>query len=322
MQKQSSKIAVLDTGYDHYQYESDLLAQAGYELKVYQGSNDDHDAKIRFAADAAGLFVRWTQIDEVFITACPNLKVIIRYGAGYENIDINAASHKNISVANVGGYGNHSVSDHALSLIYANTRGLFRGNANFQSLFGSAPFDDMFELHRKTLGIIGLGRIGGTLANKAVGLFKNVIASDPYIPDSRFNDLSVEKVNLEDLLQQSHVISIHCNLTPETTHLINNKAFSKLGQKPYIINTARGPVIDTKALLKALENGQVRGAGLDVFDSELPAKIDQRILNHPRIIATGHYAWYSENSVDELQKRAAHNMASLLKGNKIEDCLN
>jgi D-3-phosphoglycerate dehydrogenase len=149
-----------------------------------------------------------------------------------------------------------------------------------------------------------------------------VLASDPYIPDSRFRKLGVQKETLEGLLRQSHVISIHCNLTSETRHLIDSKAFDQMDQRPFLINTARGPVIETGALLQALDKEKVRGAGLDVFDSDLPSEIDPRIPDHPRIIATGHYAWYSENSLDELQKRAAQNMVALLRNEKIEDSLN
>ncbi len=322
MQHHTSKIAILDAGYDHYHYEKELLSRAGYELHVYRGNREDHQGKTNFASDAVGMFVRWTNIDAAFIGKCPKLQVIIRYGAGYENIDLEAASSANVKVANVGGYGNHSVSDHALSMIYASVRGLFQGTATFRDQFGKAPFPEIFELHRKTLGIIGLGRIGGTLAKKAGGLFNRVIASDPYIPDARFTNLGVEKVDLENLLRQSHVISIHCNLTPETRQIIDSKAFGMMDQRPFLINTARGPVIETGALLQALDDGKVRGAGLDVFDSELPAEIDPRITDHPRIIATGHYAWYSENSLDELQKRAAQNMVALLRGETIEDRLN
>ena len=305
MKTEIRRIAVLDRGYKHYNFERKLLSGHGYELDLYEGDDADYSAKIKFASDAVGMFVRWTRIDEAFLIKCPKLEVIVRYGTGYENIDLKAATRAGVRVANVGGYGNHSVSDHALSLIYASIRGLFPGTAGLRENFTKAPYPRIFELHRKTLGIIGLGRIGGTLAGKAAGLFQKVLASDPHIPDSRFRGLGVEKSTLDSLLRQSHVISIHCNLTSETRHLIDRRAFGIMDQKPYVINTARGPVIESEALLEALENNQIPGAGLDVFDSEIPGEIDERILGHSKIIATGHYAWYSENSLDELQKRAA-----------------
>lgn len=322
MKPRPPKIVVLDRGYKHYRLENEALSGYGYELILYSGERADHQEKLRLASDAVGLFVRWTRVDESFLSKCPQLKVIIRYGAGYENIYLEAASRAGVKVANVGGYGNHSVSDHALSLIYTSIRGLFPGTAGLRENFGKAPFPRIFELHRKTLGIIGLGRIGGTLAGKAVGLFQKVLASDPYIPDSRFTDLGVEKTTLDNLLRQSHVISIHCNLTSETRNLLDRRAFGIMDQKPYVVNTARGPVIESEALLEALEKDLIPGAGLDVFDSELPGEIDDRILGHERIIATGHYAWYSENSLEELQKKAAENMIALLQNRSIEDNLN
>ncbi len=322
IQKPMKKIAILDTGYPSYEKERRLLHSNGYELVIFEGDRADITSRIRLAGKAEGIFVRWTRIDEPFLEKCPSLKAIVRYGAGYENIDLEAAARTGIRVANVGGYGNHSVSDHALALIFASARGLFPGVAGFRENFGKPPFERMIEFHRNTLGIIGLGRIGGTLASKAGFLFKEVLASDPYIADSRFMDLNVIKTDLQKLLKKSDVISIHCNLTEETTGLIGHQEFRKMDRFPILVNTARGPVIETGALLEALEQGKVHSAGLDVFHSEIPGQIDRRLLSHPRVIATGHFAWYSENSLEELQKRAAENMLALLAGKSPEDSLN
>ncbi len=316
------KIAILDTGYENYAYEKNLINQHGYSLEIFNGEKSDASGKMAFAKDAVGIFVRWTKVDELFLKNCPQLKVIIRYGAGYENIDLEAATRAGVKVANVGGYGNHSVSDHALALIYACGRGLLEGVQTLKNHFGKPPFDRMFEFHRKTLGIIGLGRIGGTLATKAVHLFNQVLAYDPYIPDSRFTGLGVTKATFDELLMGCDVISLHCNLTDETRNMIDNPAFEKMKKSPIIVNTSRGPIIDTHALLFALDSGTVFRAGLDVYDSELPEQIPTKLLNHPKTITTGHYAWYSENAITVLQMRATQNMVSLLQGKEIEDCLN
>lgn len=315
------KIAVLDTGYENYRFEKELLAQNGYDLHIFKGDKADVEGKIKFSKDAEGLFVRWTLIDDAFLSQCPNVRVIVRYGAGYENVDLDAAARANVKVSNVGGYGNHSVSDHAISLMYACARGLFKGVPTLKTNFGKPPFARMFEMHRKTLGIIGMGRIGGTLAKKAVHLFKSVMAYDPYIPDSRFHEMSVIKASFEELLENSDIISLHCNLTEETRIMINKDAFAKMKKVPILVNTSRGPVIETKALLDALNAQIIFRAGLDVFNSELPEEISDEVLQHPNIIATGHYAWYSENSQSELQERATENMVALLKGKIIEDLL-
>ena len=180
----------------------------------------------------------------------------------------------------------------------------------------------ILEFHECTLGIIGLGRIGGTLCQKAVNLFKNVIACDPYISEKRFSELSAEKVSLEELMKQSDVISIHCNLTEETEGLLNDRTFALADRRPIIINTARGPVIDQDSLLKAFDNHQIFQAGIDVFNTELAHELPHELLDHPSILSTGHYAWYSARSHRELQIRAADNLLAMLQGKVPEDCLN
>ena len=315
------KIVVLDTGYESYAYEETLFKSHGYRFELYEGKPDDAAGKLQFARDAVGILVRWTEIDANFLKRTARLKAIVRYGAGYENIDIDAATRAGILVSNVRGYGNHAVSDHALTLMYACARGLPAGTKYIKTEFGKPPFKNIIEFHQCTLGIIGLGRIGGTLCKKSAHLFDKVIAHDPYVNISRFDALGATCVSLEDLLNQSNVISIHCNLTGETTGLINKTAFDMMSMIPILINTARGPVVDTTELLKALDNGKLHSAGIDVFDTEIPEKIPEPLLSHKKIVSTGHYAWYSENAINELQKRAAQNMINLLDGKQIEDCL-
>lgn len=315
----SPRIAILDTGYDSYQYEQELFEKHGYILDIFPGESGDKKA---FARDAVGLLIRWTIIDDEFLNALPNLKAIVRYGVGYENIDLKAASAHGVKVANVQGYANHAVSDHAIALMYACARAIKSGGEKFHSNFGKAPTPRIFEFHDRTLGIIGLGRIGGTLCHKAKHLFKRVLAADPYIPDQRFIELGAIKSDLKTLLNESHVISLHCNLTDETRHLINHDAFRMMAQKPILINTARGDVIDEEALKFALDANLIHSAGIDVFHDEPPGNNLIPILNRPNVIATGHYAWYSETAMLELQKRAADNLLMLLQGQIPADCLN
>lgn len=319
---QKPKVKVLDTGYDSFEYEQNLLESHGFEFEVFPGDKGDVEGKIKFAADAIGLLLRWTVIDDEFLSSMKNLKAIVRYGVGYDNIDLNAVNRTSVKVANVQGYGNHAVSDHALTLMYACNRKLPKGQREVRSNFSSAPDKDIREFHECTLGIIGLGRIGGTLCKKATNLFKQVVACDPYILDSRFESLGATKVNLEQLMQISDVISIHCNLTGETEGLMNEALFSHARKKPIVINTARGPVIDQSALLNALNNHQISSAGIDVFNTELAEELPDEIINHPDVIATGHYAWYSIRAHRELQKRAADNLLTLLEGGIPDDCLN
>ncbi len=320
MGKTKNRIVVLDGGYDSYERERQILAAAGYDLEIYSGRPNERDGKIEFLQNAVGALVRGTQIDADFLDRAPSLRALVRYGVGYDNIDLTAASQRGIKVAIVRGYGSHAVSEHALSLIFACARALPRGQQRLDSHFGKPPRQPLFQLHDKILGIIGLGNIGGALCLRAQTLFRKIVACDPYVSDQRFAELNAERCNLDAVLAQSHVISLHCNLTAETHNMLDDAAFRRMQQKPILINTARGAIIDEKALLQALRDERIHSAGLDVFADEPPT--NPELLNHPNVLATGHYAWYSEEGIVALQTRAAENMLALLQGKTIDDCLN
>ena len=320
----SRRVVVLDTGYESFAQEEAILASIGCELGIFPGDRHDRQGKMDFARGAVGMFVRWTVVDEEFLGKVPGLRAIVRYGVGYENIDLAAASRRGVRVSNVQGYASHSVSDHALALILACVRGFRVGTDTgyLRTRFGAAPEKETPELREMTLGIIGLGRIGGTLCGKALGLFRRVLACDPYIPEERFRSLGAVRTRLEPLLGESDVVSLHCNLTDETRFLICERTLALMRPRAILINTARGPVVDEEALVRALESGRLHGAGLDCFWDEPPLANRDRLLAHPRVIATGHYAWYSSASGRELQRRAAENMVAMLEGRIPQDCLN
>ena len=316
-----NKIAIIDLGYKNYLYEKELFNQNGYDLKLYSGNSTDRFEKARFVSDARGILVRGTVIDSDFFDLTPNLEALVRYGVGYDNVDIKEATRRKIKVANVQGYANHAVSDHALALIYACIRSLSLGSQQIRTIFSRPPVDDIFELHDKTIGIIGLGRIGGCFASKVRHLFKEVLAFDPYIPDNKFNEAGAIKTDINTLFEKCHVISLHCNLTEETNHIIDKAAFARMKNRPVLINTARGPVVCQDALVEALNNNVIHSAGIDVFDDEPPSEKQEPLFNHPRSIVTGHYAWYSDASIQVLQRRAADNLIKLLTGQQVEDQL-
>ncbi len=315
-------IVILDSGYKAYDFEKSLFNGKEYNLKIHPEYKGERAEKIAFANEAHGLLIRHTVIDEAFLSEMKNLKAIVRYGVGYDNVDVEACTHFGVKAANVQGYASHAVSDHALALMLACSRGMWNVKMQVTEGFAAPPAEDIFELHDKTLGIIGLGRIGSELGKKARPLFQNVIASDPYKPEKHFKDLQAVNVSLDELLQVSDVISIHCNLTSETRHLLDEKAFGKMQKKPVVLNTSRGEVIDEKALLRALQEGIIHSAGLDVYENEPVTQKQEILLNHPRTFCTGHYAWYSDRASAELQRRAALNLYKLLNGETVEDCLN
>jgi len=312
-------IVVIDPGYDSYAYEKRLFEENGFDFKVFDGGHHDREGKIAFASKAVGALLRWTQVDDAFLGQLPELKAIVRYGVGYENVDLEATKRHGVRVANVQSYANHAVSDHALALLLSCSRRLSFWQHTLKDDFGKPPATDVIELSNKTLGIIGLGRIGGTLCRKAQPLFEQVLAVDPYIPVERFESLGAKQCDFQTLLHESDAISIHCNLTSETQNLFNDRAFSMMAKRPILVNTARGPVVNAKALLDALHDDIVHSAGLDVYTEEPPGDTLEPLLSHPRVIATGHYAWYSIRSSEELQKRAANNLLALLRGDEVED---
>jgi D-3-phosphoglycerate dehydrogenase len=316
------KVVILDSGYKSYDLEKELFEGNGFELKIYPTYEGEKAEKMEFAKEADGILVRHTRIDAEFLSKMKNLKAVVRYGVGYDNVDVAACTRAGVKVANVQGYANHSVSEHALAFMFSCSRALWDTKKQITTKFAAPPVDDVFELHDKTLGIIGLGRIGSELAKKAASLFKAIIAADPYKSQKYCNRFSVRKVDMTELLQTSDIISLHCNLTEETHHILNEDTFSQLKKRPVIINTSRGETINEKALLKALNSGIIHSAGLDVFENEPPAIAQNELINHPRTICTGHYAWYSDYAAVELQKRAAQNLFHFLTGKEVEDSLN
>ena len=316
------EIVVLDSGYKSYDYEKKVFEKNGYNLKIHPAFEKILSEKIEFARNAEGILVRHTIIDEAFLSEMKNLKAIVRYGVGYDNIDVDACSRHGVKVANVQGYANHSVSDHAMALMFSCTRALWDPKFQVLEAFAGPPVAEIFELHDKTLGVVGIGRIGSVFCKKASPLFKQTLACDPYKPKDHFKELAVQSACLDELLETSDVISLHCNLTDETKYLLNTENFSKMKNKPVIINTSRGEVINEKALLQALNSGKIHSAGLDVYEDEPVTEKQHDLVHHPRTICTGHYAWYSDQASLEVQRRAAQNLYNLLAGNYVEDCLN
>lgn len=315
-------MVILDPGYESYAIEQEILDSAGHDLAVFEGERNDREGRIRFARGAAGLLVRWSVIDGPLLDALPEVRCLVRYGVGYDNVDLSAASGRGVRVANVRGYANHSVSDHALALMLSLARAIPQAPATLMGAYSRPPREPMPELRSLTLGIIGLGNIGGTLCRKARPLVRRVLAVDPKVTPEQFARLGATRMNLETLFEESDVISLHCDLNESSRHLINRDAVSRMRRSPILVNTARGEVVDEAALLVGLEEGRIRSAGLDVFSVEPPLPSLERLLNHPHVLYTGHYAWYSEEASRELQRRAAENLAALLRGEIPEDCLN
>jgi len=241
-------------------------------------------------------------------------RVIVRNGVGFDNVDVAAAGELGIPVCNVPDYGTEEVADHALALILALTRRLLPATADVRG--GRWNWRASYPVHRTsslTLGIVGLGRIGTATALRAKAVGFRVGFYDPYLPDGTQKALGVDRCySLRELLGIADVVSIHTPLNGETRHLFSEEAIGWMKPGAVLVNTARGPVVQESALVAALEDGHLQGAGLDVVEYE--PVVAPALLAHPNCIVTPHSAFYSEESWQEMREKSALTVLSVLRG--------
>lgn len=261
----------------------------------------------------------FAQVPANLIAAGRKLRGIVKYGVGVDNIDLAAAKEHGIPVANCPDYGSATVADHAFALMIALARKLVVQDTVFRRQGWYWP-DEKFcgvDLERKTLGVIGLGKIGRKMARRALGFDMRVIATDPYI-DPATADVGgqqVPLVSLQELLSESDFVSVHCTLTPETRLLIGEEQLRAMKPTAYLIDVSRGAIIDEPALVRALQEGRLAGAGLDVFPTE-PLPHDHPLLSMPNVVVTPHLAWYTFEAAARQSQQAADAVLALLAGRR------
>lgn len=296
-----------------------ILTQAGAEpVFVPLWSEDDI---VAHAANADAVIVGPTEpYTGKAIRALTKCRIISRIGIGYNNIDVEEATRQGIPVTVVLDASVHEVSDHALACILAFNRKLFPLDRAVKSGAWRVKSEEMpkarasmFRLNQQTLGLVGMGRIGGLLAKKAVALGMRVIIFDPYLTPEAVRQTGGEPADFERLLAESDYISLHAPLTPQTEKLFGLKEFRKMKPTAYLINAARGGLIDEKALYQALTEGMITGAGLDVTDPEPPVA-DNPLLKLEQVVATGHSSYNSDASSRELQEISAKAVLMAFRG--------
>jgi D-3-phosphoglycerate dehydrogenase len=304
------KVAVTDSEYDSHEIERRVLSRIGAELVQFQCRTEDE--VIRYCSDADGLLNTYVPITRKVISSL-RAKVITRYGVGYDNIDVKAATEKGIIVTNVI-YDITDVADHALSLILSLVRKIPWINESTKNReWNWRRFQPITRLKGKTIGIVGFGRIGMKVAQRLKGFEVDLMAHDPHVPPEVFKENGVRRVDLETLLEESHIVTIHVALTEETYHLVGRDELRKMRRDALLINVARGRVIDEKALYTALNEGWIAGAGLDVLEREPPTSGDP-LLSLENVVVTPHIAWYSTSSLGEIQEKAAEDVTRALTG--------
>ena len=292
--------------------EAEILRAAGATV-VATEATDTPEAESAFP-DADALMVSIQPISAELMDRMPRCKIICRVGTGMDAIDIPAATARGIWVTNVPDYSIDEVSAHAMSLLFALARNLFRHRD--LSRTGTWRYQTERPIRRmagQTLGVVGLGRIGSASARKGLGIGLNVIAHDPHIPDERFAELGVRRVDLDTLLRESDFVTLHVPLIAETRHLIDTGALAKMKPTAFLINTARGEVVDIDALVDAVRAGTIAGAGIDVLPFEPPPP-DHPILHEEGILVTPHIAWASQEAGRDVKIRGAEDVVRVLRG--------
>lgn len=263
-----------------------LRAAPGISVDVKTGMSEDE--LIGVIGQYNGLVIRSaTTVTKKVLDAAQNLKVIGRAGIGVDNVDVEAASAKGVVVMNTPGGNITTTAEHAISMMMALSRQIPQATASVKGgKWEKKKFMGM-ELSAKTLGVVGIGRIGSIVVNRARGLQMKVVAYDPFISNEAAEKLGVELVTLDELYARADVISVHTPMTPETKHMIGAEAFGKMKKGVRIINCARGGIIDEAALAAAINEGIVAGAALDVFEKE-PPEADNPLLGLDNVIFTPH----------------------------------
>jgi D-3-phosphoglycerate dehydrogenase len=312
-------VAVADSVFPNLDPAREVLSAIGAELEL--APQPTPDAILKIAAGADALLVTYAKITADMIGQMSRCRIISRFGIGVDNVDLDAATAAGIVVTKVPDYCIDEVSDHALALLLAVGRKIVLANGHVQD--GRWEMPAVVPIHRlrgSVLGLVGFGRIPQLVLPKARAFGLHVIAYDPYMPLEVFVREGVEHVDLPQLLSRSDYVSIHTPLLPETRGLFNADAFRQMKPTAYLINTARGPIVDEAALAAALDAGQLAGAALDVMPQEPPA--GSPLLGRENVIITPHTSFYSEESLLELQRKAAEEVVAVLSGREPRNAVN
>jgi D-3-phosphoglycerate dehydrogenase len=250
------------------------------------------------------------------MSALEGLKTVVRTGVGYDVIDVPAATELGVIVVNIPDLWVREVANHALGLLLAWNRKIIRLDREVRAgVWSSGVPGGAGALHGETVGVVGLGNIGSAFARRVAAFETRVIACDPYVDDAHFTRLGVERVSLEALAERSDYVSVHTLLNAETRHLIGEAFFRRMKPTAILINTSRGPVVDERALLRALQDKRLAGAALDVWEEE-PVAADNPLLKMDNVIATPHAAYFSTAAVAQVPRRCGEEMARVLTGQR------
>lgn len=306
-------VAVADSPFPNLNPAEAVLSELDAEMVM--ADEPTLEGILKVAAEADGLMVTYGQITADVIKGLKKCKVIGRFGLGVDNIDIDAATKAGIAVVYVPDYCIDEVSDHAMAMLLDLARKVSFSNSLVQAGRWEMPaVTPLSRLRGRTLGLAGLGQIPRAVAPKAQSFGLKVIAYDPFVDNEVAKALDVELVDLDTLLESSNYVSVHVPMMPETEKMFGADAFKKMKADALLVNTARGPLVDTDALAEALDAGEIGGAALDVMPVEPPGA-DHPLLGRDNVILSPHTGFYSIEALEELQTKTARGVIDVLQGN-------
>lgn len=315
------EIIICDLDHKNVDAETKVFDDAG--IKVRRLNCKTQQEVIENCKNAKVLLNQYVCMDKVIFEALPNVKCVVRYGVGYDNINVNDATAYGVQVCNVPDYGTGEVADLAIAHMMNLTRKISLHN----SLVREGVWDyrksiPVKRLSECTIGIFGVGRIGTSFANKVRALCKEVIAYDVECDkkDRNFPDF-VKFVSFEELLSRSDILSIHSPLNEQTYHIFNQEALSLMKPSAYLVNVSRGGIVDEEALYNALKDNKLAGAALDVVEKE-PLSKDCQLLTLENFIITPHVAWYSEDASIDMKRKVAEEAIRFIRGEKVKNPIN
>ena len=314
------RVLLTDYAWPDLDIERSILREAGAELIVAELKDATSLAKL--AADCDAIMTNWVKVPESVIAAAPKCKIIARLGIGLDNIDVAAATSRRIIVTNVPDYCLVEVAEHALALLLAlGRKAAFYHHETKSGRYNLQDGPRLRRIEGQTLGIVGLGNIGRRLAEKAVPLKLHVLTTGRTPKGHQELPPGVSWCEIDELLSRSDYVSLHLPLTPQTKHVIAAPQLARMKASAYLINTARGGLIDHAALAAALAAGELAGAALDVQDAE-PPDLLKPPYSDPRVIVTPHAAFVSAESLENLRTRTARQVAMCLQGGVPENVVN
>jgi D-lactate dehydrogenase len=325
------KVALFSTKSYDREYFDQFNINGGQQLSYFEAALDNNTVALTKGHDAVCLFVNDKADSEVIEKLSANgVGLIALRCAGFNNVDLNAASKNNIRVVRVPAYSPEAVAEHAVALILTLDRKTHKAynrvrenNFSLEKLTG-------FNLYGKTVGVIGTGKIGQAFCRIMLGFGCNVIAYD-LAPNREMEKTGIRFLSLDDLLQQSDIISLHCPLVPQTHHLMDEKSFAKMKKGAMLINTSRGAVINTKDAIDALKTGQLGYLGIDVYEQEeqlffkdhsgsfIPDDVIVRLMSFPNVLVTAHQGFFTKEALEEIAVVTLKNISDFEKGIPLEN---